>query len=228
MRRWLISFAAIGALLGIPALILQRWVAETRFAAIVLVLAWFALVGIGLAAYVWRRPALRRPVLGAFAAILAGTVAVGYATGFRDMVVDEDVAMAAMRPSAERRARGLSGEGPAEGRTQASKPAELARGRFAGADGHAGTGVATVVEQPSGERLLTFTEFDVDPGVDVDVFLSADPGGIDDAVELGDLKGNVGDQQYPVPEHVDLREHSNVILWCNPFTVRIAVAELGV
>ena len=85
-----------------------------------------------------------------------------------------------------------------------------------------------MVEQPSGERLLTFTEFDVDPGVDVDVFLSADPGGIDDAVELGDLKGNVGDQQYAVPEHVDLREHSNVILWCNPFTVRIAVAELGV
>ncbi|MET0127766.1 MAG: hypothetical protein ABW249_04200 [Solirubrobacterales bacterium] len=47
MRRWLISSAAVGALIGIPALILQRWVAETRFAAIVLVLAWFALVGSG-------------------------------------------------------------------------------------------------------------------------------------------------------------------------------------
>ena len=44
MRRWLISSAAVGALIGIPALILQRWVAETWFAAIVLVLAWFALV----------------------------------------------------------------------------------------------------------------------------------------------------------------------------------------
>ena len=61
-----------------------------------LVLAWFAIVLIGLV--VLRLAAgrsLRVPVLGAFAAILAGTVAVGYLTGFRDMVVDEDVAVAA-------------------------------------------------------------------------------------------------------------------------------------
>jgi hypothetical protein len=222
MRRWLVSFAAVGGLIGIPALILQRWVAETRFAAIVLVLAWFAVVGIGLAIYVWHRPTLRRPVLGAFAAILASTVAVGWATGFRDMVVDEDVAMAASRASDRDRERGLSGGGREE-----AQPVELARGSFTGEDGHAGTGTATVVEQPSGDRVLTFTEFDVDPGVDVDVFLSASPEGIDDAVKLGDLKGNVGDQQYGIPQDLDLRAYANVVLWCNPFTVRIAVAELG-
>jgi hypothetical protein len=208
-----LSFAAVGAVVGIPALVLQRWVAETRFAAIALVLAWFAIVGIGLVAYARRRPELRRPVLGAFAAILAGTVAIGYATGFRDMVVHEDVAMAEPQD--------------ARGGARPAGPVELARGDFTGEDGHAGTGTATAIEQPSGERVLTFTEFDVDPGVDVDVYLSASPDGIEDAVKVDDLKGNVGDQQYEIPAGTDLRTYSNVILWCHPFTVRIAVAELG-
>ena len=121
MQRALLSFAGVGALIGLPALVLQRWVAETRFAAIVLVLAWFAVVGIGLVFFVWRRRDLRLPVLGAFALILAGTVAVGYWTGFRDMVVDEDVAMAASRATAEQRERGLSGERAAEARPEAAR-----------------------------------------------------------------------------------------------------------
>ena len=225
MRRALVSLAVVGTLIGIPALVLQRWVAETRFAAIVLVLAWFAIVGVGLAAYAWRRPGLRMPLLGSFALILAVTIAVGYLTGFRDMVVHEDVAMAAERAPAAERDRGLSGDGAG---SQASRPVELAQGTFRGEDGHAGTGIATVVSQPSGGRVLTFTEFDVDPGVDVDVYLSAGAEGIDDAVKIDDLKGNVGDQQYELPADLDLRRYSNVILWCNPFTVRIAVAELEV
>ena len=136
------------------------------------------------------------------------------------MVVDEDVAMAAMRPSAERRAGG-SAEGR-EASAGRARPGPVRGRRRSRRDRRRDRGRAAVWE-----RLLTFTEFDVDPGVDVDVFLSADPGGIDDAVELGDLKGNVGDQQYPCPARRPAR-HSNVILWCNPFTVRIAVAELGV
>ena len=83
-----------------------------------------------------------------------------------------------------------------------------------------------MVEQPGGERVLTFTEFDVDPGVDVEVYLTPSTESVDDRVELGGLKGNVGDQQYEIPADADLREYSNVILWCTPFTVRIAVAEL--
>ena len=228
MRTALLSLAAVGTLIGLPALILQRWVAETRFAAIVLVLAWFAVVAVALALFVRRRRGLRAPVLGSFALILAGTLAVGYLTGFRDMVVDEEVAMADTRAPAPQREQGLSGGRPATAAAPKRGPVELARGRFEGADGHAGTGTAKVVGEPDGTRLLTFTEFDVDPGVDVDVYLSASSAGIDDALKLDDLKGNVGDQEYEVPADVDLRRHSNVVLWCNPFTVRIAVAELGV
>ncbi len=228
MRRALISLAVVATLIGIPALILQRWVAETRFAAIVLVLAWFAIVGIALVAYTRRRPGLRLPLLGAFAVILAGTVAVGYLTGFRDMVVDEDVVVAVARASPQERTEALGGASQPTRAATPDRPVELATGSFQGADGHAGTGSATVVGPAAGERLLTFTEFDVDPGVDVDVYLSAGSEGIGDAVKIDDLKGNVGDQQYELPADVDLRRYSNVILWCNPFTVRIAVAELDV
>ena len=221
----MIPALAVGALLGLPMLILQRWVAETRFAAIVLVIAWMALAGILIAVYVRRRPELRLPALGAWAAIVLATLAVGYLTGFRDVRVDEDVAMADARAGGVERARGLAGTG-AEGRS--GRPLELASGRFTGADGHAGMGNATVVEQPDGTRVLTFTKFDVDPGIDVAVYLTMSPDSIDDRVELGSLKGNVGDQQYEIPVDTDLAAHPNVILWCKPFTVRIAVAELNV
>jgi hypothetical protein len=225
MRRLGLTALAVTAILGLPMLILQRWVAETRGAAIVLVLGWFVAVGIGLAVAVWRRPELRLPAGATYVAILAGTLVVGYLTGFRDVRVDEDVAIAAARASGAERSRALRGDTGEAGPTR--RTLELARGSFMGADGHAGRGRATVLGR-AGKRLLSFTEFDVDPGVDVDVLLSASPDGIDDAVEVGNLKGNVGDQQYPIPEAVDLRRYSSVVLWCNPFTVRIAVAELDV
>ena len=74
---------------------------------------------------------------------------------------------------------------------------------------------------------MTFTEFDVDPGVDVDVYLvPGDGSDVSDRVELGNLKGNVGDQQYEIPADADLSRYGTVVLWCKPFTVRIAVAGL--
>jgi len=225
MRRPLICLLAVGTAIGLPALVLQRWIAETRLGAIVLVGAWFAVVALVIFVIGLRRRRLRRPLLGAFAVVLAATVAIGYWTGFRDMVVDEDVAMASMRATAAERERGLGAGGDA---APAGRPVELARGSFAGADGHRAVGTATVIARPDGSRVLTFTHFDADPGLDVDVFLTPSPAGIDGGVELGGLKGNVGDQQYEIPADADLRKLSNVVVWCNPFTVRIAVAQLAV
>ena len=61
----------------------------------------------------------------------------------------------------------------------------------------------------------------------MDVYLTPSADDVSDRVELGGLKGNVGDQQYAIPADADLRRYSNVILWCKPFTVRIAVANLN-
>ena len=75
--------------------------------------------------------------------------------------------------------------------------------------------------------MLTLTDLDVDPGPDVDVLLSASAENIDDAVNLGGLKGsNAATRSTRSPPTPTSRRYSNVVLWCNPFTVRIAVAEL--
>jgi hypothetical protein len=230
-RSRLIAAIAVAAALGIGLLVLQRWVAETRGGAIALVGIWFAAVGIAALLAVRRRPELRAAVLGTYVAIAAASAVIGYWTGFRDSEVDEDVVMATAAASAADRQSALAGEDSelpsAQERERPAGPVELATGAFAGADGHAAAGRATVVREQDGGRILTFTDFDVDPGPGVVVYLSRDEGDVDDVIELGDLKGNLGDQQYEIPADADLAAYDTVILWCVPFTTRIAVAALG-
>jgi len=234
-RDRLVPALVVATALGVGLLVLQRWVAETKTAAIILVAIWFAIVGVAAVFATSRRPELRGAVLGTFAAILIATVATGYVTGFRDTKVDEDVVMAAERvPNAERDSA-LSGSSAAAEDERATPkkpekpagPVELATGDFTGADGHAGSGVATVVRDTNGSRSLTFTDFEVDPGPQVVVWLTQDESNLDDRIELGGLKGNVGDQAYDLPDDADLRRYDTVVLYCTPFTVRIAVAPLS-
>jgi hypothetical protein len=46
-------------------------------------------------------------------------------------------------------------------------------------------------------------------------------------VELGALKGNQGDQNYDVPESVDLGKYRAVTIWCRRFSVNFATAPLA-
>ena len=80
---------------------------------------------------------------------------------------------------------------------------------------------------PTARATLTFTEFEVDPGPGVEVWLTRIETNLDDRIELGGLKGNVGNQQYEIPADANLAEYDTVVLYCTPFTVRIAVAPLG-
>ena len=230
-RTRLAAAFVLAAVLGIGLVVLQRWVAETRGAAIALVSVWFAVVGVAALLAVRARPGLRVAVLGTYAAIALAAGAIGYWTGFRDSEVDEDVVTASAPADERERAGGLAAQdeaSPSPPRSDASAgPVELVRGDFEGVDGHAGTGVASVIRDRDGARFLTFTEFDVDPGAEVEVWLTRDDSSTDDRVELGDLKGNVGDQQYEIPDAADLMAYDTVVLYCTPFTVRIAVAALA-
>lgn len=222
-RQKLLAAIAVASALGIGSLVLQRWVAETRGVAIALVIIWFVVVAL-VAVYATKsRPEFRGPVLGTLAAVTLATVAVGYWTGFRDTEVDEDVVVAAAAPSEAEAGKERGSKKPAK----PQGPIKVAEGSFVGVDGHAGTGIATVVEEPSGIRQLTFTEFDIDPGPGVVVWLTRDAEQLDDRVELGSLKGNVGNQQYELPANADLAKYDTVVLYCTPFTVRMAVAELS-
>ena len=204
---------------------LQRDVAETITAALILSVIWAGLVALGFLAYARPRGMLR-PVIGALA---AGGIVAGFGFWYfsvRDEEVDEAVATATQSAAPTQAEAGLSGGGSAGEQQKPAGNVNLAMGSFTGADGHNGRGTATVVQEPGGGRQLTFTDFDVSPGAEVEVWLTPDAGETEDKIVLGDLKGNVGNQQYEVPADADLNRYGTVVLYCTPFTVRIAVAEL--
>jgi hypothetical protein len=107
---------------------------------------------------------------------------------------------------------------------------ELARGEFRGLE-HSASGRALLIEV-GGERYLRFEDLDTSNGPDLRVYLSTARSGSeedtfdDDYVELGDLKGNVGDQNYEIPESTDLSRFRSAVVWCKRFSAGFAVAPI--
>jgi len=97
---------------------------------------------------------------------------------------------------------------------------------------HPAAGVAQVLGDGTGQRFLRFEEFETDNGPDLNVYLSTAatdaPAGEfdDDFVDLGDLKGNIGPQNYEIPTGVDLSHYQTVVIWCVRFGVAFGAAEL--
>ena len=46
-------------------------------------------------------------------------------------------------------------------------------------------------------------------------------------IDLGSIKGNIGDQNYDLPAGVDLSKYRAVTVWCKRFGVNFATAPLG-
>jgi hypothetical protein len=121
---------------------------------------------------------------------------------------------------------------PVERPAAPPQPKELASGAFRSLE-HSTVGTASVVELPDGERVLRLEGFETSNGPDLRMYLSA---GSNDAffgreygrdyVELGELKGNVGSQNYPIPSEVDLAKYRNAVIWCKRFSVGFGVATL--
>ena len=111
-------------------------------------------------------------------------------------------------------------------------PRPLLTGQFTGY-AHPTEGTATIYEL-GGRRILRLTDFKTSNGPDVRVYLVAAPDVTDDAtvakagfVELGMLKGNIGDQNYDVPESVDLDKYRAATIWCKRFQVNFGTAPLA-
>jgi hypothetical protein len=94
---------------------------------------------------------------------------------------------------------------------------------------HDTSGEATLKELEDGSHVLRLEDFETSNGPDVRVYLSA--GDKDsygkDFVDLGGLKGNVGDQNYTVPSGTDLDRYDTVVIWCRRFTVAFGAALLA-
>ena len=108
-------------------------------------------------------------------------------------------------------------------------------GEFRDADAfHKGSGTATIYEiGATGERVLRFEDFRVTNGPDLRVLLAnaANPESHSDLdesgyVELSELKGNVGSQNYVIPSDFDLSNAQSVVIYCSPFRVVFSVATL--
>ena len=104
-------------------------------------------------------------------------------------------------------------------------------GRFRSYE-HATSGRARVLELPGGRRYVRFDRFRTSNGPALKVYLSAAPAsGPGDAfddryVNLGDLKGNIGEQNYAIPRDVDLDRYRSVVVWCKRFSVPFGAAAL--
>jgi Electron transfer DM13 len=116
--------------------------------------------------------------------------------------------------------------------TSTQFPLTLASGEFIGL-AHSGTGTALVLELEDGTRILRFEDLMVDNGPDLRVILSTselvdDDSAYDDGdfVDLGDLKGNQGNQNYEIPPDVDLDGYATVAIWCRRFNVTFNAAPL--
>ena len=112
-------------------------------------------------------------------------------------------------------------------------PVKLVGGVFVGADSfHEGSGRATIYDLGDDERVLRLEAFTVTNGPALHVLLVPDPRpeGRDDVtgyLDLGELKGNVGNQNYEIPADVDVTEFGSVVIYCEPFHVIFATAGLS-
>jgi hypothetical protein len=98
---------------------------------------------------------------------------------------------------------------------------------------HEGMGTATIYELADGSRVLRFENFEVLNGPQLHVYLAtenpiADTVGVelDGFLDLGPLKGNIGDQNYPIPDEIFLDHFQSVVIWCVPFRVPFNAAPL--
>ena len=186
-----------------------------------------------------------KPLLGGLAVVVVAGLAwlafgyFGIQAAFIDNEVDEAGPVFAASQAEEFQEAMEEAE---ENRTEADEPAEdavsteaaaeeeppeiltLASGQFAGTSRYDVSGDALVLNDGSAQRFLRFENFDSSNGPDLKVYLRAADG---DFVSLGELKGNIGNQNYEIPEDVDLSVFDTVEIWCERFGVGFGSATLA-
>jgi len=155
---------------------------------------------------------------------------------FIDKMVDE-----AFPALSEERQSGVEDEpglveagGEVSKSTQNNEPILLVSGSFVDVDViHKGSGKAQVYELTGGVRTLRFEDFEVTNGPGLHVVLSAHANPRTQAevkdggyVDLGELKGNIGNQNYTLSGDIDLSLYQSVVIYCYPFNVVFSTATL--
>ncbi|HKW62414.1 MAG TPA: DM13 domain-containing protein [Candidatus Acidoferrum sp.] len=115
-----------------------------------------------------------------------------------------------------------------------SEPQPIYTGKLEG-KAHATSGRATIYESREGKRYLRLSDFTTSNGPDVHVLLARAQDktleheivkGNLDGLELGSLKGNLGDQSYDLPVTADLQQYQALVIYCERFHAVFGVAKL--
>ncbi|MGE5685045.1 MAG: DM13 domain-containing protein [Nitrososphaerota archaeon] len=90
---------------------------------------------------------------------------------------------------------------------------------------HKAEGIAKVIDLTDGRTFLRLENLKTTNGPDLYVYLST---GMDvsDIVNLGRLKGNIGNQNYEIPIETDLSKYNTVLIWCKAFSTLFGSAQL--
>lgn len=153
-----------------------------------------------------------------------------------DIVPDEpsDAPQPTDAPIDDAAADGPAGADTAPAVSEAPTPqiVTLAQGSFVPLGRYSGEGTALVLNDGSEQRFLRFENFATDNGPDLRVYLVNSDAGADqstfddDFVDLGELRGNIGDQNYEIPPDVDLSVYDTVVVWCVRFSTGFTAADL--
>ncbi|NMN95732.1 DM13 domain-containing protein [Antrihabitans stalactiti] len=165
------------------------------------------------------RPAVVLPVLAVLIVVIAAAT---YWFEPWKLVVNKTVDEAAPTVSAQ-----VSG--------QKVEPVVVAQGDFISHE-HETTGKVQLLRLPDGEQVLRIIDLDTSNGPLLKVWLTDAPvieGSdgwrvFDDGrhEDLGELKGNKGSSNYPIPADADISGLNSVTIWCDRFHVSFGAATL--
>ena len=211
---------AVGALGGIAFFVWKPGVAVSTFAS-PRALGFAASIGILSLALGWALPRLGRgfavtAVAQAVPLVIAFVITV--LPAFRTITVNDPLpGISAASPSATR-----AGSAP-----PISTATMVSRAALKGID-HRASGDAVLIRLADGSQVIRLESLDVEPGPDYFVFLVPGAGhrSPDGGTRLNHLRGNRGNQNYPIPAGIAVTRPVTVLIWCRAFAVPVAAATL--
>ncbi len=91
---------------------------------------------------------------------------------------------------------------------------------------HMASGQVKVLKISDGSKILRFENLAATNGPDLYVYLATDTSA-KDFVSLGRLKGNMGNQNYLIPDGTDLEKYNTVLIWCQAFSTLFGSSKLS-
>jgi hypothetical protein len=92
---------------------------------------------------------------------------------------------------------------------------------------HPASGVVRVIDTIGDNTgaIIRFENYETINGPNLHVYLANDLNA-NDFVDLGEIRGTVGNINYFLPEEVDISQYRYVLVWCVPFGVLFHFAEI--